>query len=90
MVWFGEAIDPEVIEQCHSVLDCELFVTVGTSSIVYPAAELAFEAKRRGAFTVEINLEATPASDCLDLSLQGPAEVILDEVERRLGWRPCS
>ena len=90
VVWFGEAIDPEVIEQCHSVLDCELFVTVGTSSIVYPAAELAFEAKRRGAFTVEINLEATPASDCLDLSLQGPAEVILDEVERRLGWRPCS
>ena len=78
VVWFGEGIHPEVLEICHTALDCDLFATVGTSSVVYPAASLALEAKRRGAFTVEVNLEATPASDHLDVSLQGPAEVILD------------
>ena len=35
-----------------------------------------------GRFTVEVNFEATPASDHLDVSLQGPAEVILDRVEQ--------
>ena len=85
VVWFGEGINPEVLEICHTALDCDLFATVGTSSVVYPAASLALEAKRRGAFTVEVNLEATPASDHLDLALQGPAEVILDQVEQLLG-----
>ena len=52
VVWFGEGINPEVLEICHTALDCDLFATVGTSSVVYPAASLALEAKRRGAFTV--------------------------------------
>jgi NAD-dependent SIR2 family protein deacetylase len=46
-----------------------------------PAASLVHEAKRWGAFTAEINLEPTPASDLVDLSLRGPAEEILVEIE---------
>ena len=84
VIWFGEAIDPVVIERCHSALDCDVFAAIRTSSIVYPAASLALEAKQRGAFTVDVNLEPTPVSERLDLSLHGPAEVILDEVERLL------
>ena len=64
-----------------AAIDCDVFMTVGTSAQVYPAAGLADEAHRRGAFTVEINLEATPASGFVDLSAQGPAEVVLQQVE---------
>ena len=81
VVWFGEAIDPIVLAQSEEASDCDIFLTIGTSSVVYPAAALVYEAKRRGAYTVEINLEKTPASDLLDLVLTGPAEQILSQIE---------
>jgi NAD-dependent deacetylase len=81
VVWFGEAIDPFILDQSTAALDCDVFFTIGTSSVVYPAAALVHEAKRRGAYTVEMNVEATPASGQLDLALQGPAEQLLDHVE---------
>jgi NAD-dependent deacetylase len=81
VVWFGEGIDPEVLEKSAASLDCGVFITIGTAAVVYPAAGLVSEAHRRGAFTVEINLEATPASRSVDLSIQGPAEVVLQKVE---------
>jgi NAD-dependent SIR2 family protein deacetylase len=52
---------------------------------VHPAAGLIGEAKRRGAFTAEINLEATPASGSVDLTVHGPAEQILPRVSALLG-----
>ena len=82
VVWFGESLDTEVMKQCEAALDCDLFLTIGTSSVVYPAASLAPEAKRRGAYTVEINPEAPPASATLDLAIQAPAEVALDALDR--------
>ena len=57
---------------------------VGTSSVVYPAAGLASEARSRGAFTVEINPEATPATSETDLALPGRAEEVLDQIEKIL------
>jgi NAD-dependent deacetylase len=83
VVWFGEGIDPEVIRRSDAALHCDVFFTIGTSSLVYPAASLVHEAKDRGAFTVEMNVEPTPASGSLDLALQGPAEELLDELERQ-------
>ena len=82
VVWFGEGIDRDVLQRSSLALDCDLFLTIGTSSVVYPAAQLVHEAKSRGAFTVEINIETTPASSLLDLALRGPAEDTLDHVER--------
>ena len=84
VVWFGEGIDPGVLERSAEALDCDVFFTIGTSSLVYPAAALVHEAKGRGAFTVEMNVEATPASNSLDMALQGPAEEILDSLEEAL------
>jgi NAD-dependent deacetylase len=81
VVWFGEAIDPNVLARSAQVADCDLFLTIGTSSVVYPAAGLIHEAKRHGAYTVEINVEKTPASDLLDLALTGAAEQILPQIE---------
>jgi NAD-dependent deacetylase len=85
VVWFGEGIDPEVMSRSADSLDCDLFFTIGTSSMVYPAASLVHEAKSRGAYTVEMNVESTPASALLDLALEGPAEKLLDELELALG-----
>ena len=84
VVWFGEAIESEVLRLTAAAVDCEIFLTVGTSALVYPAAGLVDQARHRGAFTAEINLEATPASDTVDLSIQGPAEVVMENLEKTI------
>ena len=84
VVWFGEGIDPGIIRRSAEALDCDVFFTIGTSSLVYPAASLVHEAKSRGAYTVEMNIEATPASRQLDLAIAGPAEEILHNLEKLL------
>jgi NAD-dependent deacetylase len=60
---------------------CDVFLTVGTSAIVHPAAGLVHLAKRHGAFTVEINVEATEATSVVDVALQGKAEEILRSLD---------
>jgi NAD-dependent deacetylase len=66
-----------------SVRACEsadLFFSIGTSAVVYPAASLPFVAKRAGAFLVEVNPEATPLTETADEFLRGPAGEILPAV----------
>ena len=77
VVWLGEALDPETVGAALEATRCDVFVTVGTSAVVYPAAGLIDEAKRHGAFTAEINLEATPASHRVDVAIPGRAEEVL-------------
>jgi len=84
VVWFGEGIDPEVMRRSLDAVQCDVFFTIGTSSLVHPAASLIYKAKAHGAYTVEMNLESTPASTSLDLALQGPAEELLDRLENQL------
>jgi len=84
VVWFSEPIDPSVLERSLSALDCDVCLVVGTSAVVYPAAGLADEARRRGAFTVEINPEPTESSPRFDLPVQGVAEEVLDRLDRLL------
>ena len=82
VVWFGEPIEPQVLAAAARAVDCDVFLAVGTSALVHPAASLIAQAAARGAFTAEINPEATPASGSVDLVLAGPAEAVLAEVER--------
>jgi NAD-dependent deacetylase len=77
VVWFGESLDREDVRAAAAATACDVFLTVGTSAVVYPAAGFVHEASRAGAFTAEINLEPTPASSFVNLSLQGKAEEIL-------------
>jgi NAD-dependent deacetylase len=77
VVWFGESLRREDVEAATHATACDVFLTVGTSAIVYPAAGLIHEASRHGAFTAEINLEATPASSAVDVAIQGSAEEVL-------------
>jgi NAD-dependent deacetylase len=82
VVWFGEALDPDTVERAtEASTECDVFITIGTSSIVYPAAGLVDLARRAGAFTVEINPEATPTSSAVDLVLRAGAETVLPDVD---------
>jgi NAD-dependent deacetylase len=77
VVWFGEALDARDVAAAMKATRCDVFMTIGTSALVYPAAGLLHEARRAGALTAEINAEPTPASSLVDISLVGPAEDIL-------------
>jgi NAD-dependent protein deacetylase/lipoamidase len=84
VVWFGEPLDPADVCAAEAATDCDVFIAAGTSAIVYPAAGLLDTARGLGAFTAEINLEATPASDRVDLSIHAPVEDVLDAMDARL------
>lgn len=71
VVWFGEVpYDVEAVEQ--ALLDCDLFVAIGTSGLVYPAAAYVHYAIGNGADTLELNLEVPVVSD-FSHSRRGPA-----------------
>jgi len=84
VVWFGEQLDPANLEAASQATACDVCLTVGTSAVVYPAAGLIHEARRHGAFTAEINLEATPSSSKVDIAIQGAAETVLPSIDLRL------
>jgi len=78
IVWFGEPLDAHVLATSfRAVESCDVMVIVGTSGLVYPAAMLMPEAKASGAFVIEINLDQTPHSSAVDLSLQGRAKDVV-------------
>jgi NAD-dependent deacetylase len=85
VVWFGETLDEHVVEQAMNATHCDVFMTVGTSAVVYPAAGFLERAKQQGAYTVEINPEATPATRLVDLALAGGAETVLPQIAASLG-----
>jgi NAD-dependent deacetylase len=89
VVWFGEM--PLEMERIYDALDiCGLFVAIGTSGNVYPAAGFVEEVNRNGhAHTVELNLEPSSGAGLFDEAIRGPAsEVVPAFVERVLtaGW----
>jgi NAD-dependent deacetylase len=84
VVWFGEALDAGILSRALSALDCDLFITAGTSAIVHPAAGFLHTARRHGAFTIEVNPESTPATSSVDLAIQQPAEIAFDAFEQEL------
>jgi NAD-dependent deacetylase len=78
-VWFGEAIPADAAHAAQEATDCDLFLSVGTSSVVYPAAGLIAAAKAHGAFTVEVNPDVTGTA--VDLAIASPAELVLPALE---------
>jgi NAD-dependent deacetylase len=77
VVWFGEALDPAVLDAAVRACACDVFLSVGTSSVVYPAASLIHQARSHGAYTVEINPDATDAAGLVDLAIAAKAEDVL-------------
>ncbi|MBI5239903.1 MAG: NAD-dependent deacylase [Elusimicrobia bacterium] len=78
IVWFGEALAPRDLEAAAAALqDCGLFMVVGTSAQVQPAASFAFAAVGRGVGVIEVNKEETPLSSLVSVSLRGEAGEVL-------------
>lgn len=78
IVWFGEPLDPLVLAQAdEAVRSCDLFLVVGTSALVQPAASYPFFAARRGVPVIEVNKERTAVSDVAALTVLGKAGEIL-------------
>lgn len=78
VVWFGETLDPAVLEEAyHMASRARYMLVIGTSGVVYPAAQLPIIAKEAGAQLVEINLEPTPITPLVDQFLQDDASTSL-------------
>jgi NAD-dependent deacetylase len=74
VVWFGESLPAAALARAAAAAArCDLMVSVGTSSLVYPAAGLIETALRRGARVIEVNPEPTPFSPLVHLRLAAPA-----------------
>jgi NAD-dependent deacetylase len=78
VVWFGEQIDIGVLEvSVEAAQNCDLFLVIGTSGQVYPAAGLAKVAKEAGAVVAEFNLEVGGVSSWVDHFIPGSAHETL-------------
>jgi NAD-dependent deacetylase len=84
VVWFGEF--PYRMDEIYAALGaCDLFISIGTSGNVYPAAGFVEEARSVGAHTVELNLEASECHDLFAEVIHSRAtEIVPDFVERLL------
>ena len=85
VVWFGESLPRETLTRVFELTRrADVFFSIGTSTEVYPAAQLPFEAKNHGAVVIEINPNRTPFSVHADLVLQQPSGEILPQLFEEL------
>jgi NAD-dependent deacetylase len=78
VVWFGEVLPEEALsEAMGAAADCDVFLSIGTSSVVEPAALLPGIAKNSGAKVIEVNPAETPITAIADFSFRGAAGVVL-------------
>jgi NAD-dependent deacetylase len=83
VVWFGESLPKSGLRQAvEAARRCDVFLAVGTSALVQPAASLPLEARDAGGVLIEINLATTSLTPLVDYALTGPAAVVLPELVR--------
>jgi len=81
IVWFGETLPHKVWQQAEWAAEhAEIFLVIGTSALVYPAAGLAGIAKSAGAKVIEINIEETALTQRIDAFLRGPSAELLPQL----------
>lgn len=74
VVWFGEPLpELEWLAAVTAASSCEVFFSIGTSSLVQPAASLVEHARGAGALTVQVNLNSTDCDMLFDFAIQGAA-----------------
>ncbi len=85
VVWFGEILPASVLRAAEqAAANAEVFFSIGTSALVYPAADLPFTALAAGVMVVEINPQPTPLSPHVTYSLHGPAGAVLPKLVARV------
>jgi NAD-dependent deacetylase len=84
VVLFGESLPPGAFERATvAAARCDVALSLGTSSIVWPAAGIPLIAKEHGAFVIEVNPSPTELTGHFDASLRGPTGVVLPDLLAR-------
>ncbi len=85
VVWFGEAIPEHALHDSFSAAtDCDVFLSIGTSSLVYPAAGLAEIAKNNSATVAEVNPDPTGQAASFDHAIAAKAGTVMPEILKRM------
>ncbi|MDA8349780.1 MAG: NAD-dependent deacylase [Pseudomonadota bacterium] len=90
VVWFGEGL-PELTWHAAVTVSsvCDVFIIVGTSALVQPAASLVHKAAAAGALTIQVNPNTTGLEDAVSVSLRGPAGQILPALVQQAWCSPA-
>lgn len=85
VVWFGEGIPAKALDRAlQATNSCDLFLSIGTSTLVEPSASLPFIALDTGARVIEINPQTTPLSRSASYSIRGKAGDVLPKLTARM------
>ena len=88
VVWFGEPLDPEVLEKAERLFEeAKVALVVGTSAVVQPAASLPLITKEMGGYVIEVNPRPTPLSSVADVLIRERASVALPKILEALEAR---
>ncbi len=81
IIWFEDMLNQEVVQNAlHAIGTCDLFISIGTSGVVYPAAGFPSAAKDNGAYCIEINPEPSPLSSIYDRNIRESAGKALSDL----------
>jgi NAD-dependent deacetylase len=81
VVWFGESLPEQALNAAIEAASvCDVLLTVGTSGVVYPAAEIPMVAARSGATVIQVNPQPTPLDAIAAVNLRGTAATLLPEL----------
>ena len=84
-VMFGEPIPRDALEECiNQARMCDCMLLIGTSAVVYPAAQFPIDVKSAGGFLIEVNPNETPLTSLSDVVLRAPAGKALPPVVEKL------
>jgi NAD-dependent deacetylase len=86
VVWFGEMLPEGALQQASDAArSCDVLLSIGTSSVVFPAAQIPVDAHRAGAKLIQINPNATDLDAIADLNLRGTAAMVVPALVRAVG-----
>ncbi len=86
VVWFNEGLPTDALDGAmNASQNCDVFFSIGTSSVVQPAASMATIAAQNGATVIEINPTPTPLTHQADFVITEPSGEVLPEIVRELG-----
>ena len=81
IIWFQDMLNENTVQKATDVISkCDLFISIGTSAVVWPAAGYPKLAKSMGAFCIEINPESTDLSNIYDRTIRSKASEGLNEI----------
>ena len=85
VVWFGEPLPEAALTQAFAAArSCDVLLSIGTSSLAFPAAQIPVDAHHAGAKVIQVNPHATDRDSIANYNLRGTAAMVLPELVRTL------